>query len=485
MSIGQMFSVLRARWRLALIVLLLTIGTTTTLSVILPKTYSAGASIVVDAKPDLVSGIIFPGLGTPAFMATQVDILLSDRVWNRVIRNLKLAENPKVRDLWSRVTVRDLWSRAINGEATIEGWLHETLKRSLSVKPSIESNVIMVDFSAHDPQLAADLANGVVNAYLEIALELRVDPARQSSRFLDVRAKEARAALEGAQSRLSAYQREKGVVITEERLDVEVARLNELSTQLVMLQALASESGSRQVQAQGGSSDRLAEVLNSPLIGGLKADLSRSEARLQELGARLGDNHPQVIEAKANVNALRGRVEAETRRVTGGVGVTAAINRQREAELRASLEAQRAKVQRMKVVRDEGGVLMRDVEGAQRAYEAVVQRLNQSSLESQVTQSSMYVLTDAWVPVKPSSPKVALNVALSIVIGSLLALGAVLLLESTDRRFRAREDATASIGLPLLGVLPGPDNGPLLGKTARPLLARRVLGQLPVPHSHQ
>ena len=320
-----------------------------------------------------------------------------------------------------------------------------------------------------------------MQAYLETTLELRVDPAKQYSSFFDTRAKEARETLEHAQSKLSAYQKEKGIIATDERLDVENSRLNELSSQLVALQAVASESGSRQVQAQGASADKLQEVLNNPLVAGLKADLSRAEARLQELESRLGDAHPQVQEAKANIAALRSKVEAETRRVTGGVGVTNTINRQRETEVRASLEAQRSKVLRLKAVRDEGAVLMRDVESAQRAYETVVARFNQSALESQNTQSNANVLTPASPPLEPSSPKVLLNIALSIFVGTLLAVGTALLRELMDRRVRSPQDVADAMGIAVIGVLPKAAGRRLIGPNRPTLTQRRMVARLSAP----
>ena len=475
MTLGQFLAILRARWRLALALIVLIVSTTLVVSLMLPKEYSATASIVADPKPDPVSGFVNPGMGTPAFMATQVDVIRSDRVSQRVVRNLKLAEDPKVRQQWLEAT---------RGEGTIEGWLNGNIRRAMDVKPSLESNVITISTTASNPKFAATLANAFVQAYLDISLELRVDPARQSTSFFDLRSKDARDALEKAQARLSAYQKEKGIVVSEDRFDIENQRLNELSTQLLMAQALSSESGSRQAQAQS-SADRLREVLESPVVGGIKGDLSRAEARLQELNARLGDNHPQVLEAKATISSLRSRLDAETRRVTGSVSVTATINRQREAELRASLEAQRAKVQRLRALRDEGGILLRDVESAQRAYDAVLTRLTQTSLESQTTQSNIYMLAEAYPPGAPSSPKIALNTALSLVLGVLLAVGAALGLESLDRRVRGIDDVSTAIGLPLLGVMPGPDGRGFLGRNAKPMLARRVLGQLPMPHARR
>src|SRR5205814_8796939 len=135
---------------------------------------------------------------------------------------------------------------------------------------------------------AAGLANAFSQAYIATTLELRTDPARQFTSFFGAQSKDARETLERAQSKLSSFQREKGIIASDERIDVETARLNELSSQLVQLQAISSESGSRQVQAQGASGDRLQEVLGNPLIASLKADLTRNEARLQELNSKYG-----------------------------------------------------------------------------------------------------------------------------------------------------------------------------------------------------
>ena len=53
-------------------------------------------------------------------MATQVDIINSERVAQRVVRNLKLADNPQVRAQWLEAT---------EGEGTIEQWLTGCLRQ--------------------------------------------------------------------------------------------------------------------------------------------------------------------------------------------------------------------------------------------------------------------------------------------------------------------------------------------------------------------
>jgi len=475
MTFGQFLSILRARKWAALLVFALVVATTVVVSLLLPKQYKGEASVVIDVKPDPVTAMMSPAMAMPSFMATQVDIMTSDRVALRVIRDLKLLDSPAIRQQWQDET---------EGKGTIEQWAIQLLQKQLDVKPSRESNVIQISYKSPDPRFAAGLANAFAQAYIATTLELRVDPAKQFTSFFTAQTKDARDALERAQAKVSAFQRAKGIIATDERLDVENARLNELSSQLVQIQAISSESGSRQAQAQGASGDRMQEVLNNPLIGGLKADLTRNEARLQELNSKFGENHPQVVEAKANIAELRSRIDSEIRRVTGGVAVTNTINKQRESQVKRELETQRAKVLQMKAVRDEGQVLVREVESAQRGYDSLMARLTQTSLESQSTQSYANVLTQAQPPAEHSSPKLLLNTALAVFLGTLLAVGVALLLELSDRRVRAPEDVVAALGLPVLGVLPKPNAKRFVSGKHALLLQQRVIG-LPAPAANK
>src|SRR5690606_421256 len=145
---------------------------------------------------------------------------------------------------------------------------------------------------------------------------------------------------------------------------------------------------------------------------------------------------------------------------------------------------QRARVMKMRTAREEGAVLLRDVENAQRAYDAVLNRLHQTSLESRTTQSNAYVLAQASPPLVPSSPKVLRNVVLAIVVGLVLAIGAAVVLEFVDRRVRSEEEISELIGLPLLGVLPRPGGKGRFRRTPLPLVSGAGLRRLSAP-SHR
>jgi len=455
MTIVQFFSILRARWKTMLLVLAAAVLGTALVNALLPKSYTSTVAVLVDVKsPDPIAGIIFPGMNSPSYMATQVDVIQSDRVSQYVVRALRLNE---------AAAMRDRWRDATKGEGNFESWLADLLRKSLDVKPSRDSNVISVNYKAADPKFATAMANAYAQAYIDVSLELRVEPAKQYGRFFEERSKQLREKVEQARAKLTSFQRKKGIVGADERLDVENARLNELSSQMVGLQALGAETTGRQAQARS-SVDRLQEVLNNPLIGSLKVELSRQESRLQEIAERLGPSHPSIQELKANIAETRTRIDTETVRLGGGVAVSNSINQARLDQLRSSLEAQRVKVLRLKESRDDLAVLAADVESAQRAYDGVNLRANQTELESRTTQTNLSVLNPASEPTQPSSPRTTLNMLLALFVGTLLAVGVAMLMELFDRRVRSASELVHALDMPLLGVLASKQTGKLFGR---------------------
>lgn len=139
-------------------------------------------------------------------------------------------------------------------------------------------------------------------------------------------------------------------------------------------------------------------MLNSPVISQLKADLARTQAKLQELSAQLGDNHPTILQYKASIRELQDRIRAETQRVGSSVGATNGITRSRDQAATQAYEEQRAKLLKMKEQRTQLAILEREVESAQRVYEAIQVRQNQSAMESNANQSGVYQLTAATEP---------------------------------------------------------------------------------------
>src|SRR2546421_1040534 len=287
-------------------------------------------------------------------------------------------------------------------------------------------------------------------------LELRVEPTRQAAMWYDEQLKTLRANLEDAQAKLTNYLQREGIVSADERFDVDNTRLGALSDQVVKAQEQTFQWNAREQQArkfleQDGSPERLPDVLDNPFIQKLKTDLMQGEAKLQELSMQYGSNYPQYQRQLSENRTLRKRLDAEMRKVVGGIASSARQSRQREADLTNAMAAQRARLLDLKENRNEFTVLRRNVESAERAYDTAMQRHVVSEVESRASQSNVTVLNPAVVPSRPFQPKIALNIALSVLIGVMLGVAIVVLMEMVDRRVRTRGDL--DLDVPLLAVL--------------------------------
>lgn len=420
-------TLLKHRWGVLLSIWLLVMITCGVVTALLPRQYLATASLVLDIKPDPIAGS-YPGLVSNSLVTTQVDVLMSERVARRLIRNLKLLDQP---------LLREQWQAEAESDQPMDQWLLEMLRKRVDIRPSRESNVIQVSYKAQEPKMAAALANGFVQAYLDTALELRVDPARQFSSFFDDRSREARAALTAAQARLASFEARQGLLVTDERMDVENTRLAELSSQVAVAMGQRSDSASRLQAARARPLEELPDVLSHSVVAGLRAEHSRMAARLQELDARLGPEHPQRQEAAAGLAELEQRIEAESKRVGAGIESHHAIAQGRLAALQAQLAAQRDRVLQLKAARNEASVLSREVDNAQRGYDALIGRQQLTQLESQTTQAQANWLSAAAAPSKADSPRPVLNMLLAAFFGAALAVAVAWALESRSTRARA------------------------------------------------
>lgn len=422
MNPDLLLTALRAHFRVVLLILGVTVLTTTVVSLLLPKTYVATAALLVDSKDEqsmntLTDSHVRERVG---YMQTQVDIITSPKVAGKVIRELKLAEQPE----W-----RAAFERADDGEGRIEDWLVAELMRHLKVDTS-QSSVIRIEFGSPRRPFSAEVANAFARAYMETALELRVEPSRQAAAWFDEQMKGLRANLEQAQQRLTDYQKAKDLV--DERFDIDSLALSDLANQVVKAESRRFAPAAPEVG-----------VLSA--APGLRAELMRSESKLEELATGLGENHPAYQRQLAETRHLRARLQAETARPAAALrGDTA---------LRGALAAQQARVLALKQYRYQVGMLSRDVEIAQKAYETAFQHAVDTRVESRASQTNISLLHGANAPLEPSRPRIALNIALSAIVGLLSGLCVVYLMELRDQRVRSPADLGNVFQVPILAEL--------------------------------
>ncbi len=279
MLLSQYLRIIWARkWLvLALFVLIAAAGVATTL--LLPRQYTADTSLIVEMRLDPALGALAPALAAPSYMATQVEILRSERVASRAVKLLGVERSAAEVAQWREET---------KAKISLERYFAGVLQRGLSVEPGRGSSIINLSFTAPDPIFAQAAANAFAQAYQDVSVELRVAPARQSATFLDDQFKSLRANLEAAQTRMSKFQQTKGIVVSDERLDQENARYNALIAQLAIAQAERVETASRQRNTGGEMSP---DVLQSPAVQSLKGQIASAETKLTEISSIVGKNH--------------------------------------------------------------------------------------------------------------------------------------------------------------------------------------------------
>lgn len=443
MNFIQFLLILKARYKVVLYTFFFVVIGTLVVSELVPKTYTATTSLVLNYKGvDPVTGLTLPAQMMPGYMPTQVDIIKSQTVALKVVEDLKLTDSDAVKAQFNKAT---------GGEGSIKVWLADRLVQNLEARPSRESSVMQISFQGSDPNFSAIIANKFAENYKKVVLQLKMDPAHTASTYFEEQIAKARKQLQEAQAKLSSYQQEKGITSVMAQADVETNRLNELSAQLSAAQSQTIEAESRTQSAHNNTADS-PDVAATPIVQSLKADAARAESKLAELSEHLAKNHPQYIAAQAELDKIKSQLQEEIRHASGVVGGAAKINKQRESDLRKQVELQKAKLLEFNRTRDEMSVLEKDVENAQHSLETLNQRYSQTSIESQANQTDIAVLSVASPPPFASSPRIFLNVLLSVFVGGLLAIGAGVMTEMLDRRVRSADDVGEILEVPVFSM---------------------------------
>lgn len=469
MDLNQFLLALRARRKAFAMVMAAVVIAALAVALVVPKRYVSTATILIDARDEqsLTSSRMSPR-ERAGYIHTQVDLLQSGRVAARVARDLKLAQKPGMREAFEADT---------GGVGSIDDWIAANLLEKLKVDTSA-SNVITVTYTASNAKYASDVANGFVKAYMATALDLRTEPTREAAEWFEEQLKGLRAEVMQAQTKLASYQKTKGITFGDERADMEGARLAELNTQLLAARNATYDAMTKHRQAtellNSGETGEIPEVLSNAYVNTIKGDLSRAEARLEEQSQVLGPAHPVYQRTAGEVKGMRDKLVNEMKKVVQGLGNTAEQSRKREQELQQAMAAQQDRVLAMKDYRVDLAVMTRDVESAQRSYDAALTRQVAIKVDSKARQTNVALLTPAIEAVRPAHPKVGLIGALSVIVGALLAAAVVYVLEMMDRRVRSRNDLESKLAVPSLGRLSKwqPTGGRLL---PAPIRAARAL----------
>ncbi len=441
MNFTQLVLILKARYKMILLVSVITLLTASVVSLLFPKSYKAATRVILNYKGvDPVTGMAMPAQLMPGYMATQVDIIQSKNVTLDVIKRLHLAEVKSLQEQFAQATA--------GKQADINEWLADLLQQKLMILPSKESSVISIGYKGVDPVFAATMANAFADSYINLSLKLKIDPAIKASQYLSEQTKVLRENVQKAQDKLAEYQQKHGLTSVQDSFDVESSKLRDLSTQYSMAQSQSIEANSRRNDAARNMSDS-PDVAQNPVIQNMRMSLITAESKLAEMGQRYSKNHPMYIAAEAEVNKIKSQLNTEIDRTVVSLGNSASINSNRLGDLKFQLEKQKQRVLDLNRFRSDLSILEKEVQIAQNALESVNNRFSQTALEGQSTQGDISILETAVPPLEPSNPSLLLIAPFSLIIGSLLGCLFALLAEMLDRRVRSKDDLLALGDIPV------------------------------------
>jgi len=228
------------------------------------------------------------------FYETQYELLKSRSVAERVVDGLKLVERESVQQLlippsalrslsieFTRLTgveifeEIDIADRKVNltpeQAQSRKRWLTGIIQSGVNVSGGDKTNLVQVTYNSINPEFAAEIANALVNAYIELGLDSQLNRSQQTTQWLSQRIDGLKDTLDTAQANLQAF------LVNENLLDT--SRSNQITTSEL-------------------------QTLNAEYIS--------ARANLDELAKRYGSRHPKITEARAEVAAAKRRLDSKS-----------------------------------------------------------------------------------------------------------------------------------------------------------------------------
>lgn len=333
-------------------------GLTFAVFALMAKRYVAETQLTITAKPTNPFNAAKSDAGraatvTPrldkAAINTHVRALMAPDLLIRVGNALKLSEraefNPSIGpvDTFGRIT-RLFGIGGARGGESVEGLMLATMRKNLVVSSARESRFISIQFTSIDPQLAADVANGIAKAYRNSLREIPVRETNEAVAVLLPKIKKLSGEVLEAEAEAKRFRAETdqltGGTTTQ---TLEQQRLATLNASLVKAEGDAARSEARLIAARdlasGGAADTLPEVQQSRIIQDLIAQRVRVERQVNEASAVLLAAHPRMRQLNADLNGLRRSIRNEIQTIVNGIAEEVRLGKLRTAQIRRQIAA--------------------------------------------------------------------------------------------------------------------------------------------------
>ena len=384
------------------------------------------------------------------FVATQVGLVSSKSVAERTAQELNLANNPAVVPQTIDASQRLKIATGV-------------VSRGLKVIAPQEGQLIKFSYDSPSPQLAALVANGIADSFINSALQRRYEASAYARNFLERQIAKTRGDLERSERSLVTYAQQQGIINTA-AADGKQSGGDTGSLQGQSLETLnkaLADATARRVAAEGAYREALATGPTSEVTQstqGLRQQKATLEAEYQQKRTFMKPEHPEMLSLQSQINELDKQIARESAQMSSGRNNTLL------AEYRAAASAERALQARVAALKGDVldlrgrsiqyNILQREVDTNRGQYDALLQRYKEIGVAGGIGMAPVSIVDRADPPGLPYKPNLMLNLLFGIGAGLLAGVGAAVGLEFMTDTIKTREDVRKKLGIPCLGAVP-------------------------------
>jgi capsular exopolysaccharide synthesis family protein len=385
------------------------------------------------------------------FVVTQVGLLSSKTVAERTAQDLNLANNPQFVSQEA-----DASTRLKSATGRIQG--------GLKVIQPEEGNLIRFSYDSTSPQMAALIANGVADSFINSTLQRRYEASAYARKFLERQIAKTRGDLERSERSLVAYAQAEGIINTLSGTDGKPTTSDAGSLQgesLISLNKALADATARRVAAEGAYRQALATGPTTEVTAStqqLRQQRATLAADYSQKRTFMKPDHPDMQSLKAQIDELDKQIAGESARMSSGRNNTLL------ADYRAALSAERAlqgRVAQLKgaVLNLRGrsiqyNILQREVDTSRSLYDALLQRYKDIGVAGGIGVAPVSIVDRADTPGSPYKPNLLLNLLAGLGGGLLAAIALAIGLEFINDTIKTRDDVRTKLALACLGAVP-------------------------------
>lgn len=416
-----------------------------------------------------------PEEGTLNFVVTletHAQALQSDALAVRVARELNLESRPEFRapQFWGDYLMNfpDESSlpleKAPHRRAEVLRAFHKNLK--VSTQPG--TRLIQIQFYNPDPALAANVANTLVNDYVEQTFQLRYAATKQSSDWLAVQLAELKNQEEVSQQRMVDYAKEAGILGTDESHNVVMTKLEDVSKQLTDAQAnrilaqavwqLAKSGNPEQVSGLVGNSTTSTSpstmTMTLTLLQNLRSQEAQLKAEYAQAATKYGPAYPRLIQMKTQINDLDDSIKAQVENLGERAANDYREAQQTETDLRAAFEQAKSEANKMNDSAVQYTIMKHEAESSRDLYDGLLKKFKEAGVLANLRSSDILLLDPAAPSDRPARPIVPLNLALGLMGGLALGVAGAFFRENIDESIETIDQVEHAVRAPSLAVVP-------------------------------